>query len=178
MHTDPIDAAIHHVEQLFRTVAGRELQPAEVPYAPIPPEKDPQAYVEEQMQRLSRLLGTLGGATQTRAQPWVPTATLWFGPQELVVCVDLPGVKARDVNVVIVHNAVHVSGERPEPADNGAPRLTRAWAESGTGPFTRVIPLPPGANTEEPVAKLADGVLELRFPRLTAAQIGKPVLVS
>src|SRR5512142_2958619 len=56
--TTGLDETIGRVEHLYRAVTGRDAPPSESVYSPIPVERDPAEYVEEQMTRLLDLLGT------------------------------------------------------------------------------------------------------------------------
>jgi hypothetical protein len=48
-----IDSAIDQVERLFRSVTGHDAPPVgEQPYATIPPEKNPEVHIQEQVDRL------------------------------------------------------------------------------------------------------------------------------
>lgn len=164
-----IDEAITQVERLYRSITGREAASTETPYAPIPPEREPQEYVEMQ---LDRLLEALGPA---RAEPsFVPPIGVMETAQELVVHVDVPGVPRDAIEVSVDSNAIVVSGRRP-PMTNGAhtngegrahhPRVS----ERPFGAFRRVISMPTGVAPEQASALLRDGVLEVRVPRGASA---------
>ena len=161
---DQVDATIESLEQLYKSVTGREAPPVgENAYAPIPPEKDPEQHVQEQLDRLLETLS--GGRGKAERRTWAPCVSIWETSQEIFCCVDLPGVNRDSMRVELRHGWLEVAGERqlPPPATtNGArPR----WVETPTGPFQRLIPLPLGAVSESLEAKLHDGVLEIRIPR-------------
>lgn len=159
-----IDHAIHQVEQLYFSVTGAEAPPpTETPYAAIPPERDPNKYVDQQVDRLLKTLG----ATQQRAQgraPWVPTVSVWEGPEMVVICVDLPGVSRSSVEISGGPGVIEVAGERPRPTLDGVRTLVPKWQESAEGQFKRLIQLPQQAAVEELKAEMTEGVLELRMP--------------
>ena len=173
---EQIDSAIGNIEQLYRSVVGREAPPAgETPFAPIPPEKDPQQHVEEQ---LDRLLGVLGAVpAKAGKRMWAPCISAWEGPQEIVLFVDLPGVSRERVNVSLTRGWLEVSGERDLPVSPDTSELRPRWVEVGTGRFHRVVPLPLDALAEQLQARLQEGVLEIRIPR-TPAVAAKTVPVT
>jgi HSP20 family protein len=161
MMTD-FDDAIGKVETLYRTLTGHEPPNSEATYAPIPAERDPALHVQEQMERLTRLLG--GTGRQAFTAQWAPPVSLWESRDELLICVDLPAVPRDQLEVGLQGNNLVVSGRRTPP---GGEELRLVRAEHGIGPFRRVIPLPVTARTEQMNAWLKDGVLSIRIPRVT-----------
>lgn len=160
------DDAIGKVEALYRTLTGHEPPAADVPYAPIPAERDPAHHVQEQMDRLTRLLGATSPREAFAATAWTPAVSLWESRDELLVCIDLPGVPREQVEVGLHGGAIVVTGRRTPP--NGGEEMRLVSSEHGVGSFRRVVPLPPTARTEQMSAWLKDGVLSLRIPRLPA----------
>src|SRR5205823_12838018 len=68
--TEPVDALIGQVEKLYLSLTGQgPPPPREAPYAPIPPEKDPERHLAEQVDRLLASLGPLS--------PGTPLAPVW-----------------------------------------------------------------------------------------------------
>ena len=161
-----IEDAIGRVEKLYRTLTGHDAPaPGEVAYAPIPAEKDPSKYVEEQ---LDMLLGLLGQPVP--AMTAAPPISVWEGDNEVLVCVELPGVSRDQLEVSLVGNFVTVTGVRPPPAPESF--VLRA-NERPVGAFRRAIPLPIGVRAADLSANLRDGVLEIRVPK-EASQAATP----
>src|SRR5688572_14191239 len=93
-----IENAILGVENLYRAVTGAEPPAAADAHAPIPVEKDPARFVEEQLDRLLALLEQPGlGTTAT----WSPLLSVLENDNELTVLVDVPGVEHKDAEVVL-----------------------------------------------------------------------------
>lgn len=163
---EEIDTTIRSVERLYRVVSGREANG--VDSAPIPPERDAAKHVDEQ---LDKLLATLSRVPQAvapiAARPampaWAPPVSIFARKNELVVCVDLPGVSRDQLTVTATPGAIAVSGRRPSPFSDEQTRLQRG--EAPLGAFRREIALPPDAALEGLSASLKDGVLEIRVPR-------------
>jgi HSP20 family protein len=173
-----IDDAIGKVEILYRTLTGRDAPPADVPYAPIPAEQDPAIYVQEQMDRLMRLVGAAPEAPSPATAMWTPAMSVWEGPTESLVCVDLPGVSRDQLEVGLQGSLLIVSGRRATP--DVLPETSRFRArstEQAFGVFRRVIPLPPTAQRDHMTAWLKDGVLWLRIPN-EAAMPARSISVS
>ena len=77
---EQIDSVIGNIEQLYRSVTGREAPPVgETPYSPIPPEKDPHQHVEEQLERLLGLLAAVPGKWSRKV--WAPSISVWENAQ-------------------------------------------------------------------------------------------------
>jgi HSP20 family protein len=167
--TEPIDELIGQVEKLYQSLTGQEAPaPRETPYAPIPPEKDPERHLSEQVDRLLTSLGPLSPAT-TLTRVWVPSLTLWETPTEIWVCLDLPGVTRETVQVrVLGRGMLEVSGERRAPRREAEAR--RLHDESPRGPFRRVVALPPRASIEHIEARVREGVLEIRMPLMSTPE--------
>ena len=161
--TKTLDETIEQVENLFQSVTGREAPPAAAtPYAAIPPEKDPEAHVGEQIERL---LGSLAPFTG-RAVPvatWAPAIWVCYGADKLLINFDLPGVPREAVRVRVSNGALLVSGTRPAPIQGG--QSLPCYAERPFGAFQRVIPLPGDVAADQVQAQLKDGVLSIQLPK-------------
>lgn len=159
-----LDETIGRVERLYRTMTGRDVPPGETVYAPIPVERDPAEYVEEQMTRLLELLGSPDRAAAP-APVFTPAVTVLDAGPEILIRMDLPGVTREQVEVTAHGNVLTVSGTRPAPPpDSGTLRL----AECPHGAFRRTLVLPGARSGAEPSARMKDGVLEIRIARDTS----------
>jgi HSP20 family protein len=167
-----IDDAIGQVSHLYHALTGKEIPVTDVPYAPIPAEKDPVVHVQEQM---DRLLGILAGPRPAPATPWAPPLTMYESQDEFVVAIDVPGMSRDRVQVSVQGNVLIVSGARTPSAADGQ-RVRHIEPRYGT--FRRTLPLPPGLRNQEMSATLREGVLEVRIPRDTAAAEARNVTVS
>lgn len=158
-----LEDAIGRVEALYRTLTGGDAPPVEIPYAPIPAERDPVQHVNEQMERLSRLLGGQPDREgEAQAATWMPPMSVWETQDELLFAIDLPGVQREGLEIGVHGTVVVVSGKRPPPGGEGA-RVR--GLEHPIGAFRRIVSLPPTAVADHMSAWLKDGVLTLRVPR-------------
>ncbi len=154
-----IDHAISSVENLYRKVTGQDPPPSAESHAPMPVEKDPGQFVEEQLERLLAMLDERTGVA-AGAPPWSPLLTVLEDENEITVLAELPGVEHKDVEVLLEGNVLSLRGRRTAPwGPEKRPRL----AEWLTGPFARRVLLPPTARFGEPKAQLKHGVLEVRL---------------
>jgi HSP20 family molecular chaperone IbpA len=123
---------------------------------------------DEVDQLFARFIGRPNAAKSGEGgQPgkWMPPVEILQRGEQLVICVDLPGISRASVDVEIQRDRVIVEGERkeaPQPAD--APGFRRS--ERSYGPFHRTVPLPEGVDPDSAQAAMRDGVLEitLRMP--------------
>jgi HSP20 family protein len=89
-----------------------------------------------------------------------------------VLEVELPGVRAEDVSVFALGDAVIVEGQkRAELPDGRRPAYERA--ERDYGPFRRVFDLPGPADLSRAIAALRGGLLTIRVPRIVDRR-GRP----
>ncbi|HXU46474.1 MAG TPA: Hsp20/alpha crystallin family protein [Thermoanaerobaculia bacterium] len=176
-----IEQTIQSVESLYRAVTGKNPPPADDDtFAPIPVEKNPGQFVEEQLDRLLSALEQQSAAAFEWT--WCPLLTVVETENELVVSLDLPGVERRDVQVTAEGNVLGVRGRRVtvEAVDGGQEKGRNVRLnERPTGAFFRRVLLSPAVRWGEPRARLADGVLEIRIGKEPAGDAGaRPVAVS
>ena len=92
---------------------------------------------------------------------WTPDVDMFQRGHELVLRIDLPGLKKEDLDVHITDSGVNIRGERHEEheVDEGTYRRERVF-----GAVDRYVSLPEGAITEQAKATFQDGVLEIVMP--------------
>lgn len=166
-----IETTIGKVEQLYKEVAGHDVPPlSEAPYAAIPPEKDPQAYVEEQIARLNEALNRV---SQLRQEMTVtPPLCLIETADSYCMCVDLCGAQKDSVRVTQEGDALMVQAQRTLASDEPDQRVL--WQEAPVlARYVRRIAMPRDARAELLDASFADGVLTLRVPKEAAAQAAR-----
>jgi HSP20 family molecular chaperone IbpA len=123
---------------------------------------------EEVDQLFARFIGRpIATKSGEGGQPgkWMPPVEILQRGDQLVICVDLPGISRESVDVEIQRDRVIVEGERKEaPQPTDAPGFRRS--ERSYGPFHRTVPLPDGVDPDSAHAAMRDGVLEitLRMP--------------
>jgi HSP20 family molecular chaperone IbpA len=167
-----IDETIRQVETLYRSLTGGEPPQVDQPYAPIPPEREPAQYVEEQLGQLMSALEQKQ-PTSAPAVPWMPPMTVWDSAREIVIALEVPGVPREAVEVAVIQNLLTVSGQRPLPEGIGSEHRRRL-VERPVGPFRRMIPLPQGVLVDQMSAHLREGVLTIRMPCQAAPTTASP----
>jgi HSP20 family protein len=96
---------------------------------------------------------------------YVPPADLLIDDDGVTVYMDVPGLRAENIQIELENDVLTVSGERPFPyvRENGAGPARRV--ERGFGRFQRSLRVPPGLNPDAIKASISDGVLKLRMPK-------------
>ena len=100
--------------------------------------------------------------SSTQLEPWTPTVDIQQCNGDLVVTVELPGLKKEDVKVELTDDSLVIQGERKHEHKEDHEGFHR-W-ERSYGQFYRSIPLPEGAKTDQAKAELTDGVLKVSVP--------------
>jgi HSP20 family protein len=163
--SESIDGAIDQVERLFRSVTGRDTPPVgEHPYATIPPEKNPEEHIQEQIDRLMEKLAEVSGSPGVGSQ-WMPPVSLWEGKREVRITLDVPGIPRESIQVTVNRGLLEIKGARQVRAPEEKGPFELKYLEHPFGKFRRTLPLPLGAHTEGLEARVKDGVLEILIPR-------------
>jgi HSP20 family protein len=108
------------------------------------------------MDELMRTAGNGGN----RVTGFTPPVDVVETQDEYLVKLDLPGVKADDVNVEVNENVLSISGSRVVEETGQAQLVERPY-----GSFVRTLTLPQGVDSDSIEAGYQDGVLELRIPK-------------
>jgi HSP20 family protein len=172
-----LEETIGKVEDLYRAVTG-SAPPDSGVSTPIPVERDPTRFVEEQVDRLLSLLSPAAG--EPAVFPWSPPVSVWENDREFVVSADVAGVSRNDIEVKVHGNRLTIRGRRPS-AFSDDHRLRAS--ERPFGPFERTVLLPPAIRGREgsaPVdARLREGELEIRIVKEgTAAEGAKKIPIN
>jgi HSP20 family protein len=99
---------------------------------------------------------------------WAPEVDVFQKNNELTIRADLPGLKKEEVSVDVLDNAVRIHGERRR--EHAEEREGYHRSERSYGSFSRTIPVPEGAITEQARAEFRDGVLEITMPSPPASK--------
>ncbi|MCA1591126.1 MAG: Hsp20/alpha crystallin family protein [Acidobacteria bacterium] len=125
-----------------------------------------------ELERLRARVGRLFAALQEAADlvapqvpgAWLPPADLCESDSEVVVCVELPGMRAEQIELTLTGAQLRVSGKKKKSATHGV--ISHLCSERSYGQFTRVIPLRWPIRVSDASAELKDGVLTVRLPKL------------
>lgn len=99
---------------------------------------------------------------------WVPALDLREDKDNVVVTVELPGMKKEDIEISLHEGNLTISGERKQEEKSEDAEVYRA--ERFTGRFNRVIGLPVAVATDKVKAQYKDGVLTITLPKTEEAK--------
>lgn len=95
---------------------------------------------------------------------WVPEADIYELEDEVVVVVNLAGIRKEDIEVSFNENHLLVSGTRSHDLPKGEP-VRFHKVEMGQGPFERLFRIPGPVDEDKISASCADGLLTVRLSR-------------
>ncbi|NEU77558.1 Hsp20/alpha crystallin family protein [Nostoc sp. UIC 10630] len=105
----------------------------------------------------------------------VPAAELQETDDAILLKLELPGLEAKDLDIQVTQDAVHISGERKSETKTENNGTTRS--EFYYGKFQRVIPLSARIQNTNVTADYKDGILNLTLPK-TEQEKNKVVKVN
>ena len=117
--------------------------------------------------RVGRLFVALQEASEMvagEAGAWLPPVDLCESEECVTVSVELPGVRAEQVEISLTNERLHVMGRKRKVAPRGV--ISHLCSERSFGQFARTLPLRWPIRTSEATAELKDGVLTIRLPKL------------
>jgi HSP20 family protein len=95
---------------------------------------------------------------------WAPPIDIYETKDDLVVTVELPGVRDKDVNLSITGEVLSLRGQR-QP-DHHVQEENYHRIERWSGNFERHVQLPIPVQADKVRATFRDGVLEIRLPKV------------
>lgn len=107
-----------------------------------------------------------GFSTDWRGKParsWLPAADLSESNGNYELTVEVPGIKAEDLNIEVQDDAVIIQGESREETEEEHKDFYRKECHKGS--IYRKIPLPGPVKTEDITAELNNGLLEVTLPK-------------
>jgi HSP20 family protein len=112
------------------------------------------------------------------AQKVLPPFEVRETKDRFVFLADLPGIEAKDIEILLTGNRLTINGVRTDKVEKGEEGEYYA-RERTYGRFTRSFTLPEGADLSAVQAHLGSGVLTIVFPKVAAVQPKKiPVVVE
>jgi HSP20 family protein len=133
---------------------------------------DPYRELAAIKERMNRLFEAAMGRTEFGSAAggvgWTPPADLYETDDEVVVCVELPGVPRDAFDLRVADNTLILEGQRPPEKGAGDEAYHRV--ERSYGPFNRRFSLPAAVNVDKVAASYERGVLEVRLPKQASAR--------
>jgi HSP20 family protein len=143
------------------------------------PFQDLLAIQDEMNQLFGRAVGQGGqrgqgqGQGQVAERMWAPALDISERKDAYVVTVEVPGVKADDLDITLEDGLLTIRGERRFTQETSEQQFHRV--ERRYGSFRRSITLPSQVQADHIEASFEDGVLEVVVPK---AEEAKPKKIS
>jgi HSP20 family protein len=125
------------------------------------------AELERLRGRVGRLFVALQEASEMvagEAGAWLPPVDLCESEECVTVRVELPGVRAEQVEVALTNEHLRVRGRKRKGAPRGS--ITHLCSERSFGQFVRTVLLRWPIRKDAATAELRDGLLTIRLPKL------------
>jgi HSP20 family protein len=106
---------------------------------------------------------------------WSPALDVWDDKDNLVVKVELPGLKKEEINLSLHDGVLTISGERKREVEKKEGESFRS--ERYFGKFQRSVTLPTAVDAAKVNAAYKDGVLTVELPKAEEAK-PKQIAVS
>ena len=121
--------------------------------------------VQEEVRRLFQELiyQPWGGQRSPETNNWEPRVDICETPGEIIVEVELPGVRREDVRIEIEGDVLHITGERRTTAERQERNYYRL--ERHYGRFARQLRLPSTVDREGIRAEFEAGILIITLPK-------------
>jgi HSP20 family protein len=133
---------------------------------------DPFRELSDMQTEINRTFDTYFGVRPRTAVPertWTPPIDVYETRDDLVVAVELPGVREKDIHLSMTGDVLSLRGQRGIAAEAREENYHRI--ERWPGTFERHIQLPIPVQADKIRASYHDGVLEIRLLKL---EEGKP----
>jgi HSP20 family protein len=119
---------------------------------------------QAELERLFRdAIELAGGGLDTGE--WRPAVDVVDSPETITILMEVPGLRAADLEVEIEGGMVTVSGHEA-PTQPPSTDVHFQCVERGHGRFVRQVQLFWPINSHRGVARLADGLLTIEFPKV------------
>ena len=104
----------------------------------------------------------VGGRGETANGHWVPNTDVYATDTNLVIKVELAGMKSDSLEITVEGNRLRIAGTRPDGCR--ASKCNFLVMEISYGPFESVLELPPGYDLSQAKAIYVNGFLRIDVP--------------
>ena len=119
--------------------------------------------IQNEVNRLFDSFFARPGGSGAPGRSWAPAVDLYETKDDLVLTMEVPGVRDKDVSVSITGDLLTVKGERRFEHDVKEQQLLHV--ERAYGKFERLVQLPIPVQADKVKASYRDGVLEVKLPK-------------
>lgn len=120
------------------------------------------------------LLSRLGDwEGQWASQYLAPSLDVAESENSIDVSMDVPGMKAENIDIQVVGNLLTISGERSDEKEEQGNGKSYHRIERHMGQFSRSVTLPCDVNESQVEATYQNGVLKIKLPKTEEAKAHK-----
>jgi HSP20 family molecular chaperone IbpA len=119
--------------------------------------------------------GKASAAARAERRTASPPVDVLENADEVLVLVDLPGVRGEDVNVHVENDTLTLEARRAAPAVTQGPALLRECDEVD---YARAFRIPAGIDVSRVTAETRNGTLTIKLPKSAAAKPRKIAVQS
>src|SRR5919109_5575877 len=153
----------------MENIASMERRTRSMALARWSPYRDMMSVRDEMNRLFNEFFGRGGSEEGTWASgAWSPPVDIFETDEALVMKAELPGFSKDDIGIELKENTLVIKGERKREDDMKEGNYHRV--ERAYGAFQRSFLLPTTVDQERVQASYKDGILELRLPKVPAAQ--------
>jgi HSP20 family protein len=120
-------------------------------------------------ERIGKLYSVLHEAAETETAPlagaFTPPVDVCETADAICVRIELPGVKADDIEIALNSNKIRISGQKKKRHSRQR-TISHLCSERNYGKFVRVVPLRWTIGVKSTKAELKNGVLLIHLPKL------------
>jgi HSP20 family protein len=102
---------------------------------------------------------------------WTPAVDVSETEEAVLVHVEIPGVEASKVEILVENDVLTIRGEKQELPHEPKQEFLRV--ERRYGPFVRSVRLPGAVSADRAEARSREGVLEIRLPKQEESRMRK-----
>jgi len=106
----------------------------------------------------------------------VPSLDFSETDEAFQIRMNVPGVKADEVNIEVAGDTIRISGEHKEEKEEKGRTYHRLERRSGS--FTRALTLPAAVKQDKVAAECKDGILTVTLPKVETAKAQKIKVVA
>jgi len=118
---------------------------------------------------IDRLFEDTFGGGEARRTGWIPAVDVREDNKEIVLEIELPGIKPSDVEVTAENGVLTIRGEKQGTSTEGEEGRYHV-VERTYGSFTRSFQLPSAVDERSIDAEFEDGLLSVHIPKAAIAQ--------
>jgi len=144
-----------------RTSSGTVTEPRMSAFLPFTPFTPYEVFAGGPFHLMRRMLEEMDRLVEAM-KPWSPAIEVARRDGLFAIRAELPGLSKDDVKVELTPDGLLIQGERKEEQEGSQKGVIQS--ERRYGRFSRIIPLPHGADTEQAKAQFNNGVLEVTIP--------------